>query len=591
MKKIDLIKLTKSLTGQHDISDLISSAEKLHIWLKADLQKDHTLENRIKNSLIRNNDDDRNVSYLNGHTIIPPEPTANIFTTIVTPPSEKDIENNRERFGKNFQKEKKCIALTTIDLLNISENKKEEYKLLLKDYKDDEIIKFSVDNNVFILYNDKIEKELQSENKFNIDIFSKYKTNNDTYILSTSDFKLLIDSNENLNDDEKKKLITASGLNLISGGQNSYSIEIKMEEGKPVIFGKIYTKVTSEYNPNVKTFVYSKESILNKISLSGLDDSEKLLLTQVVNSQPYDFLTVEISKDLTHIHIIEDTGHGYKKSMTNKEALVFVNKLDNVDFNIRRSIIEKLSHKNENDIVTIIYNYNSKLEIIENIYSKNDIIIDGLPKMIINYKKKNILQNNIIYTDSYLDIINDKIEKGWNSYTAFYGTQTSKITDTILAILLNKVLYKENLNILYIRDESNKNTHKEILHCFKQQLNHTIIEDKTNNGDYFFIGDREDGNLFSCSINFCHYKDIEKIAKYCKDNSKGYEYIIFDDCSIVSFSQVEPILSSILDINHNQIIINHKLNSPDEVIDIDERSLTYKIVTNYFPNKNGTYLY
>lgn len=30
MKKIDLIKLTKSLTGQHNISDLIRSAEVLH---------------------------------------------------------------------------------------------------------------------------------------------------------------------------------------------------------------------------------------------------------------------------------------------------------------------------------------------------------------------------------------------------------------------------------------------------------------------------------------------------------------------------------------------------------------------------------
>lgn len=528
------------------------------------------------------------MAYLNGHTIIPSEPTINDFS-ILTTPTEKDIENNRERFGKNIQKEKKCIALTTIDLLTISDNKKQEYKELLKDYTDDEIIKFSVDNNIFTLYNNK-EKELQVPNKFNIDIFSKYKTNNDTYILSLSDFKLLVDSNEILNEEEKKNLYSASGIHCI-GGFNSYSLEVKIEEGKPVIFGKIYTKVSTEYNPNVKTFLYSKESILNKISLSQIDESEKALLTQVVNSQPYDFFDIEITKDLDHVRIIEYRGDGYKTSMTNKEALVFVNKLDHIDFNIRRSIIEKLSHKDENDIVTIIYNYSDKLEIIEESYSKNDIIIDGLPKMIINYKKKNVLQNNIIYTDSYLDIINDKIEKGWNSYSAFYGLQTNRISDTILSILLNKVLYKENINILYVRDESNKNGHREILNCFKQQLNHTIIEDKTNNGDYFFIGDREDGNLFNCSINFCYYSDLEKIAKYCKGNSKGYEYIIFDDCSIVSFSQVESILSSLSDINYNQIIINHKLAYPELAIEFDERSLTYKIAANYIPTKNDTFVY
>ncbi|AXH72519.1 MAG: hypothetical protein [Caudoviricetes sp.] len=577
MKKIDLIKLTKSLTGQYDIIQLIKSAETLHKWLENDIS-------------------DNNVSTKTSSEKPNPHSPVNKFTDltnfnknvlgVASNPTDIEIENNRNLFGKNLQKEKKCIALTTIDLLNIPNSKKQEYKELLKDYNDEELIKFSVDNNIFVVYVDDNDKS----NNFTLDIFSKYKTNKDTYILSLKDFNLLLDNNNYLDDEEKNNLISASGINII-GGYNSYSIEVKIENNKPVIIGKIYTKVSSEYNPNIKSFLYSKEMLNEKIVNSELDDDNKQRLLQEVKRNKSDFILCEHTKECDHMRLIDYSGDGYKTSMTNKEALIFINKLEHIDFDIKRNIIEKLSHKHENDIITIIYNYSTKLEIIEDSYSNSDIIIDGLPKMIINYKKKNVLQDNLIYTDSYLDTINDKIEKGWDSYSAFYGIYSTRIIDTVLSILLNKILYKENSNILYVKDESNKDNHTEILNCFKQQLNPTIIQDKTNNGDYFFIGDRENGDLFSCSINFCTYKDLEKITKYCKDNSKGYEYIIFDDCSIVSFSQVDSILNCLSNIDHNQVIMYHKLLSPDKALDIDERSLTYKLIKNYYPNKNDTYVY
>lgn len=486
MNKIDLLKLTKSLTGQMDIGELIKSAEILYVYLNDERKEKQThgasissvLPNMMFNqgtasSAIFGKDSTTDFTNFNKN-ILGVDTEVDIFKAYPFPTPEEIKKKRDQYYSPCIHKQPKPLVHAIISSMNVDDEVKETYLDQIKNFSDSDIISFSLENNVF-----KLEK-----------------TNNPK-ITNTNDKKIFAH--------------------------------------KP----GIYTLPASEL---IKIIQESK-NICDRTKLSLLSDISKI--------------------------------------SDNKEILI---KFEyESDENIK--LISGDKPKNKNTVERVF-------DTAEPIYneSKDGLFVNGIPKMIYEYTKNPRYKFSLddIYTESMLEIVDSKINQGWKTYTAFYGPLTEKIMKTAMSVLLNRILYKENINVLYVHDKSNKAGISSILNVFKHNLGPEIIT-STHNGNYNFIGDRDNGTLFNSIIKTCTYDELEKVSKMCKLDNIIFDYIFLDDAGIVSFSMVEDIIEYIDNIRHSEIIINQKTLIPEHICEIDERSLTYTIVKNFSPNKNDTF--